>query len=219
MKGYLIALAVFLLAGAAVWQQQKIIDQQALQVEDLTKVANDSGRLAKTYRNLFGNEVSKNNLLRMDVKTVQDLRKTSELKWLEKFEGLKKNASNLESASRIDAVAEFDLTGWVDSTLFLRDPTVSITEGATNVTKYDVYIPVFSYSDKYNSITGSIKGTLDSVKIKGIIVAPIKGAVYWQRRKVLWMRIGKKNYFSEFLCENDWVHITNHEEIQVRKRR
>lgn len=191
----------------------------------LLKVANDSGRVARTYINLHGQQVSKNNVLELSLRNAQDLRNTSEFAHLAQFDNLNKKLKNLESATKIKAVAEIDKTvgvtdvnvdEWLKEnrkTLLSSDSMFTGTTGKA-----------FLYSDEFNNISGLIvHGTpIDSAIVTVKIIVPIAGVVYWQRpHKFIFKswRYGKKEYFSEFTSENKSVTITSHETIQIKKRK
>ncbi len=209
-----ILILVFIGGGITIELQRRKINSLAVEREQLIKVASDSGRIARTYLNLHGQEVSKNKALDLSLRNARELRTTSELAFLQQFDGLKKKIGNLESALRIKSVAI------VNVKLLNRDsvPSPSV-EGAQRADESNEAGRFFTYQDQYNFING-LSGS-DSTAIYAEIQVPIDGAIYWKRKHHFifesW-RYGKKEYFSELTCPNKWVTLTNHEFIRILKR-
>lgn len=160
---------------------------------------NDEKHKTESYINKFNNVVARNKIIDMSLSNLVALRNTERLKHLRQIEGLKKDLKNLESSINVD---------------------VEIDEDSIPVTT--VYIPckdslkVFNYQliDEFNTINALV---VDTPRFQ--INVPIRSAIYWQRaKKILWFRIGSKQYFIESFSPNKLVKIEEQEVIKVTKR-
>lgn len=206
--GILIAMAI---GAQCAWIiQQSRIDVLKQEKGDLIQMASDSGRLAKTYINKYGNEVSKNKILYISSRDLATLRNSHEASWLKQLDDANKKLGNIEQTIRVEMEAKFRVGGRARDTVLIYKPP--------NKTKGDtIRAKVYSYLDAYNSITVMVS---DTVQVSGILNVPLDGAVLWQRpRKFLWFRVGKKLYYSEFVTPNKFVKIKQQEILQVRKKK
>lgn len=185
----------------------------------LIKVANDSGRIARTYINLFGQEVSKNHVLDLSLRNARDMRNSQELAFLKQFEGVNKKLNNVELALKIQAGVIINLKLKNDSVPQFKWPAAINSDSTARF---------FSYGDpsskdpalKYNLINGV--SVADSTFLEGESQAPLDGAMYWHRKHHFIFKkwqFGKKEWDSELTCANPWVKLTNHEFIRVLKKR
>jgi len=205
--------------GSSIGYLYQRLGEVTVERNDALQMANDSGRVARTYINLFGNEVSKNRVIGASLFSLKSLRESDEARHLKQFAGLKKNFSNLETSIRVDAVARFRAT----LTPLPEGSTpvwAAITPGMENDAADTSLVGVginSQYVDKYNVL--NVTQWLDSTVVTGMIHVPFDGVVYWERKtKFLWFRVGKKIHYSEFTSPNPWVHISQQEVMVVRKR-
>ena len=201
----LVAILLLFVSGAANYILVKQNNTLSEERHQLVKAADDSGRIARTYINLHGIAVSKNQVLELDLKNAKDLRNTPGLSFTKEITGVKKNLSNLDETLRLDGDAKLNLT---------LTPNV-----VWNHLPPDTVTRVFPYKDKFNSL--NIKLKHDSLFVKGEISVPIKGVVYWQRKHYFIfkkLRYGRKEYFTEIYCDNPWVTIKDHELIKIQRK-
>ena len=57
----------------------------------------------------------------------------------------------------------------------------------------------------------------DTVNLKLHATVPIYSVLYWEREKILGLKIGRKNWFSDIMSTNPNVTIKAHSNIQIRK--
>lgn len=162
----------------------------------------------KHYKNRVNGleiEVAKKGASALDISSLQALSKSKDLEWLKQFEGLKSNLKNLESAVNLNAeyVAKFSTIG--------KDTTTLVN---------GIETPAFSFENKtkYMLETGIVIPSLKQVNSNLRIEVPIQSVVYWQRKKFLLLRIGKKEYFTEITSPNEDVHITQMDQVLVKKK-
>jgi hypothetical protein len=211
-KLWIAGIVLLLLVGAAatIQFQHQRIDQLTIDNEDLVQIANDSGRIARTYINLHGRLVNQNKVLKLSARSAEQLSRSEELAWVRKYDGIKKDLRNLEQATRLEATVGVSVVGPnspPDSIIYSVGRVDSSRQGQTRK---------FEYLDSYNRIR--VVSWPDSTSVTGEISVPIEGVVFWQRKRVLGLRLGRKEYLSEFSSANPWVRITRHELISVRKK-
>lgn len=201
--------------GIAIIQQRRIIMRLNIENEQLVKVASDSGRIARTYINLFGNAVSKNKVLDLTLRNARAIQ-AQELVFVKQFEGVKKNMKNLDAAFRTQSKVLLQLKLKVRDTIHITATTAADAFHAADT----VDAKTLYYQDEYNFVSGIV--TSDSAQLYAEIQVPIDGVTYWQRKHKFifknW-RIGKKEYFSELTSPNKWVHISQHEFINVGRKK
>lgn len=179
----------------------------------LIKMANDSGRVARTYINLYNEEVSHNKVLELSMRNVGALRNTPELAFVKKFAGVNKKMNNLEETIKVqaDVIARLKLS---------NHDTLAQTQNFASPQPDSIAGKSFTYGDEYNIINGLVLP--DTTQLFVDIQVPIDGVVYWQKKHHFifknW-RFGKKEYFSELSSPNKWVHISQHEFINVGRKR
>jgi hypothetical protein len=164
----------------------------------------DSSKL-EFYKNELGKEVAKASTATLDYRLLQRLSHDSELSWLRQFEGLKKSLKNLEAATSVNTrvIAEFKTT--------TKDTVVRVDS---------VDHPAFTFENKTEFITetGTVIPDLKQVITRLDISVPLKGVVYWERKRFLGLKIGKKEWKSEFTSDNPFVKITSVDQILVQRR-
>ncbi len=206
-----ILILLFIGGATTIFLQNKKINTLSAEREQLVQMASDSGRIAKTYINLHGREISRNNVQSLTLKNLRDLLANKEFADLDEFEALKKKNKNLDAIITIQADAIVKLK------MKPRDTLVVISDSSGK--KDSVLGKFFAYEDEYNQLNGLILP--DSTTINAQVEVPIKGVIYWQRNHHFifknW-RFGKKEYFSEMFSPNKWVHIAGQELIKIQKK-
>jgi len=150
------------------------------------------------YQNENGNTINQVRTLQLTLDNLERLKESERLSFLKQFANLKKDLRNLENAGSFEWLIDED-----------------------SVPSSEVFIPckdslkVFHYQlvDEFNTIDAMV---LDSPRIE--IRVPFYTSVYWQRKKVLWVRLGRKEYFMESYSPNQLVDITKQELIRVEKK-
>lgn len=188
------------------------VQELETQVPELIAIANDSARVAKTYRDENNILHSHNRVLMIER---DNARKLEEFAWI-KVEGVNKKLKNLVQTTKIDA--------GIDTTVTVRPipyhpenlvkAPIGDLGGQTIVAVWPGVDQIL-YEDEYNSVAIDSAGVNLTLKID----VPIRGVVYWERpHKFLFFKWGKKQYVSDFSSPNTLVKISNHEVIQVRKK-
>lgn len=201
-----IAAVIFLLMGSTIVflsKQNQVLKQEKGQ---LIQVAQDSGRIARTYINLHGHEVSRAKILDLTYRNFKALKENQEFAFLNQFDGLKKNKNNLEQIIKAQAevIATFK-TKTGDTTLLAVDrvgDTVRVVARSSH------------YKDEFNEV--DCLSTPDSTTHKVQADVTLKGVVLWEHPK--WWKFWKRVHYSEFTSPNPWVKIKQHEIIKVQKK-
>lgn len=151
------------------------------------------------YINKYNQEVAKVKSTEISLDNVNRLIESKEFEWLNRFETLKKKYKNLASAS-----------------------SVSVSFKGDSVIKRTIYVPcadtikLFRYyiHDEFNHIDAVV---LDTPVFQ--FKAPIYIADLWQRKKVLGLRIGRKEYFREATTPNKLITIDSLVHYTIGRRR
>lgn len=215
MKSKIIRIAgvalIFLgLVALVNWQRNQIKSLKS-RTANLVKVAERDSLSAEFYKNEYGREVARNEVINLTHADALKLLDTRHLNYLKEIEGLKRNLRNLEAAVQVKTELKFD------TKLPLLDSLVTLTNGLISDMPNTTILKTWEYSDKYNHFSGIIFP--DSISLKGKADIELFGAVHWQRKKVIGLRIGKKQYFNDFYTPNELAEIKGTEFIKVVKKK
>lgn len=141
----------------------------------------------------------------LDLKTVKKLSEDKDLQWIEQFEGIKKNLRNLETATQINTETIASMKGNITDTVVVVDST-----------EHKAFS--FDNSDKWMEVKGVVIPDLKTVDTFVKVQVPIEGVMFWKRKKVLGLRIGGKEWSSEFTSPNPYTKITNLNQILIKRR-
>lgn len=158
---------------------------------------------AQDYINKYSHQVRRTEETELTLRNARQLAGTERLSFLRELQGVKSNLKNLEAAVSLQ-------TRTAATVQAASADTIVVVKGDT------IHTHKFGYVDEFNSIRGLLIG--DTTLVNVTINTPIYGAVYWERSRILGLRIGRKNYFSEFTTPNTWVRITGAESIKIQKR-
>lgn len=205
-----VLIAILLGFGIGFNIQQKRINILKNENKDLIQVANDSGRIARTYLNKYGFEVSKNKLLQLSHRDFVKLKNSEETSFLKQIDDVKKNLKNVEQTIRIEMEAKFKIGGRSKDTLLVIKPTPNKPNGDS------IRAKTYTYNDQYNDFL--VMAANDTMGLYGTAIVPLDGVVLWERRnKWLWI-LSKRIYYSEFTTPNKFVKIKQQEILQIRKK-
>lgn len=218
---YVVLAAILIILLSIIHYQRGQIQSWKGRHSDVLEIAKRDSVSATFYKNKYGIEVATNKQLTLTARDAVKLAETQNLQFLKQIEGLKRNYANLEHTIQVQAKLMFETTlplntitlpsrafDTEDNIIFNPDTSILINSPAIERT--------FQYKDQYNFIQGRIVN--DSVSIKGSSEVPIKGAIYWNRKKFLGIGIGKKVYESAFFTPNPFAKITGTETIKIIKR-
>lgn len=151
------------------------------------------------YINAYNEQVAKVKSAEITLDNVNRLIDTKDFEWLKRFNTLKKKYQNLESASNINMSFRGD-----------------------SIIKRTIYVPcadtleLFRYhiKDEYNYIDAVV---LDTPIFE--LKAPIYIVSLWERKKILGLRIGKKEYFTEATTSNNLIRVDSIVNFSISRRR
>jgi len=154
------------------------------------------------YRNSLNEQVAKTDAVLLETKSLKKLAEDNSLKWLKEFEGVKKNLRNVEVATNLNTqtIAEFTATG--------TDTTILIDSVET---------PAFTFVNKNEWIdeSGTVIPSLKKVDTKIKVTVPIEAVLYWERKKVIGLRIGRKQYKVEVKSKNPYTTILQADQLLI----
>lgn len=182
----------------------KLIQQLKTERNQLLQFAQRDSSSLVDITNELGHQTQRAELTELSLRNAQELLNTQRLSFIKEFSAVKASLRNLETAVQVQATATADLK------LSTKDTTIVIAGDTVKTRK-------FGYLDDYNKVSGYLSGDT-TVMIAARIQVPIQGVVYWQRRKWLFLRVGRKEYYSQFTSPNSWVKIQNSEVIKVLKK-
>jgi hypothetical protein len=197
------SLTIAVLCGL-VFMEEKKIEQLHKEREQALAFANVEKSNTTFYRNKLGRETAKTEILDLSLRNARELRNNDRLSFIQQFEGINKRLNNL------DEVSQAHLQVIKDWKLPLRDTVLLNIDSTLLPSK------VFSYKDSLNLIRGTIQGKEIHPHIE--ITVPLQGVMYWQRKRILGLRIGRKKWFSEITSTNPFVKILSQETIRVSRR-
>lgn len=204
IKYLLLAIAILSLSTVALFYKWRTAEEQRAQTADFALHVNDT---ISYYKNKAGEEVAKRRALELDYSTFKTLSKSKDLEWVKEFQGLKSSLNNLQEATRINtqSIADFTTTG-------KESPPVVI-----NHVPHEAF--TFENKDEYITETGTVVPDLKLVTSHITVNVPLEGVVYWQRpHKFLFIRWGKKKYFTEFKSHNPHTKITQIESLVIKSK-
>lgn len=214
LKMYAILGGTIVLLGLALgfmWDKLQQVKTERNQAIEFNNAREDS---LVYYRNGMGQEIARNAVLDLTLRNIQRLRSDERVSWISKFDGVNKRLNNLESATRTvaQAIGIFTIPvasvpeDTLDWATWLNDSTWAGPQ----------HIRTFDNHNEWIRVRGTIT---DSVVVRVDAYVPIENVVFWQRKKVVGLRIGRKHWFSETSSSNPYVKITESTVIRVGKRK
>lgn len=163
-----------------------------VQNKELSDYATAKDTVVRYYVNKYNQQVAETETIRMSNESLKQV-KEDFADLVGKFEGVKKNLKNVENVTRLtaEAVASFEIP-----TSEPRIDTVLITQ-----------VRDFDNNEKWFRVSGRVSDTkiyLDSISVP----VPLDVITYWKRKKILFLRIGKKEYFTSATSENPHVKVS-----------
>lgn len=196
-------LLIAILAGVVVTQEKKIARLHT-EREQALAFANTEKSKTVFYINRLGRETAKTELLNLSLHNAKELVTSERMNFIKQFEGINKSLNNL------DEISQAQLLVTKDWKLPLRDSMIHTADSTV------IAVKTFAYKDSLTTITGTISGNEVQPHIE--IIVPLHGVIYWQRKKILGLRIGRKKWFSEITSSNPIVKIKSQEIIRISKR-
>lgn len=203
-----VLIIVLSIISLSVWNKYQTAVQERDQVIQFSLAQGDSIHQMSTK---LGQASARSRLQDLTVSNLRRLQHQKDLAWLKQIEGINKRMNNVEQISTTTArlMTTFS-TG-------LRDTTVSVPLDSGGVVRT---IPARAFDNKNKWI--SLKGLVmpDTLIVTPIVNVPLQSVVYWQRKRsrLLWFRIGRKEWFKQTTSENPYVTITEDKLIQVSKK-
>jgi len=203
MTKYLILIIVVLaIAGSIFFNRWLVLREQNKQI---TQYAIQKSMEVEYYKLENGQLVATKDAAILDLKTVKKLSEDKDLQWIKQFEGIKKNLRNLETATQINTETIVSMKGNITDTVVVVDST-----------EHKAFS--FDNSDKWMEVKGVVIPDLKTVDTFVKVQVPIEGVMFWKRKKVLGLRIGGKEWSSEFTSPNPYTKITNLNQILIKRR-
>lgn len=203
MTKYLILIIVVLaIAGSIFFNRWLVLREQNKQI---TQYAIQKSMEVEYYKLENGQLVATKDAAILDLKTVKKLSEDKDLQWIKQFEGIKKNLRNLETATQINTETIASMKGNITDTVVVVDST-----------EHRAFS--FDNSDKWMEVKGVVIPDLKTVDTFIKVQVPIEGVMFWKRKKVVGLRIGSKEWSSEFTSPNPYTKITTLNQILIKRR-
>lgn len=199
----IIALVILLLYcfGVTQYALKQKEDKEFAQTErdQAVAVATKQKEVTTFYINAFNEQVAKVKSAEISLDNANRLIDTEDFKWLKRFENLKKKYQNLQQAT-----------------------SVNLSFRGDSIIKRTIYVPcadtvkLFRYyiHDEFNHIDAVV---LDTPIFE--LKAPIYIVSLWERKKILGLRIGKKEYFTEATTSNNLIRVDSIVNFSISRRR
>ena len=200
----------FIGMAARIRHQAKRIDTLATERAQALLYAKTQKANATTYQNKYNRETVKTSVLDLSLYNAKELIDTERMGFISQFNGINKRLNNLVQATNTTALF---VRSWK---LPLRDTVLhSSPFGGRGVDSTIVKAQAFAYMDSLNTIRGIIYGNeiFPIVEIK----VPIQRVDYWERKKILGLRIGRKQWYSDVTSTNPFVKIIADDVIRIKK--
>lgn len=203
MTKYLILIIVVLAVAGSIFFNRWLVLRD--QVKQITQYAIQKSMEVEYYKLENGQLVATKDAAILDLKTVKKLSEDKDLQWIKQFEGIKKNLRNLETATQINTETIASMKGAVTDTVVVVDST-----------EHKAFS--FDNSDKWMEVKGVVIPDLKTVDTFIKVQVPIEGVMFWKRKKVLGLRLGRKEWSSEFTSPNPYTKITTLNQILIRRK-
>jgi hypothetical protein len=191
----------FLIFGALpyYYRQARINADRVSQVVSYALSQRDS---AIMYKNRYGQAVYQIQTQRLDQETMAKLRRDL-VDITSRFNGLNKKLNNVEQLSQVTLTAVGNLQGSVTDTVVVRD---SVSVNAFQ----------FAAQDKWFTVTGLVIPEQKKVEVTPSFTANVYAVSYWQRKRILGLRIGKKEYKSEITSDNPYLKFSDYKVVSKK---
>lgn len=162
------------------------------QNNELADYATSKDTEVKYYVNKYNQQVAETETIRMSNESLKQV-KEDFADLAEKFEGVKKNLKNVENVTRLtaEAVANFEVP--------TSEPRIDTT--------LNEMVRDFDNNEEWFRVAGRVsdnKVYLDSLHVP----VPLDVVTYWKRKKILFLRIGRKEYSTSATSENPYITVT-----------
>jgi hypothetical protein len=156
------------------------------------------------YITKIGNLAATNRNLQLTQKSMERYLQDSLFSFLQENDRLKRKLKNLERVQASQAQIDTSFILSIDSVVHINElgDTISFQS--------------YTYQDEWVDLKARAIG--DSLALKLRLSAQINSITYWQRKKFLFLRIGKKQYFTEVSSENPYLDITGVQSVVRRKK-
>lgn len=194
-KIYAIGIAIILVLCTLLASMQQKISKLKIEKDQVIKYSLIDESQIIWYKNKLNKETARADVAELSFSNAAKLLTTERLNFIKQFEGVKKNARNINTVLEVTAKSTTDVE------LVSRD---------------SLEWELFEFKDEFNNLKVVSKN--DTISITHVVEVPLQGAIFWQRKKILgFIRIGKKTYEIHMTSPNPNVHLTNLSSIKVSK--
>lgn len=211
------------------WMNEQKIQRLKSDNAELVDLSNARGDSLKTFRLANGQKATRTTVLDLSRRNANAVANDERIAWTKKFGHKPKQ---LEEAAKTDMVADATFTIQFDTIAKLRDPVIWLSNdslylqirGRTlNVTRDGLepktLCPERTFDNHYEWFRIHGRVTADTLIVDLSVPVPLECVVIWERKKILGLRIGKKEWFKETTSANPHVTITKDEITRIGKKR
>jgi hypothetical protein len=197
VKGIILLMAIASIFLFMKWREA--IDREKAVIE----YAKSKDKEIEYYRNSLDEQVAKTDAVLLETKSLRKLAEDNHLAWLHEFDCIKKNLRNVEVATKLQTETIAYLAGSLNDTTIVIDgaPTPAFT---------------FDNSNEWISETGTVIPSLKRVETIVKATVPVEVVTNWERKSILGLRIGRKQYKVQVKSKNPFTTITGADQILIR---
>lgn len=205
----LIVVALLILSGLVQRCTIKSLKEETRQSANDLKASiallNGADERAKSYQNKYGEAIAKNvvyEISNTNLRSLLDKSKKAEF------------ITHIPDATKknIEAIQTFDAS-FLDESVRLIPVTIPCPDDDSTARKVLLKAFQWEIKDDWNDISAIV---LDSPRVH--IRVPIRSVILWQRKRLLGLRIGKKEWFQEAFSPNRLVKIDSQMVVRVQKK-
>lgn len=208
LKAILISTGLVLVLGSLLALQTHRLKTVKAERDQVIDYHNSKDVLVQQLTTKLGQASVRSEVLDLTVRNLQKLQSDKDLQWLKQIEGINKRMNNVEQvvSTTAQVVGNFKI-GLRDTTIFQQDTSKILNS---------FHALAFDNHNQWISLRGYIMP--DTLLVTPRVTVPLQSVVYWEREKILGLKIGSKSWFKQTTSPNPYVTITEDKLIQVSKK-
>lgn len=210
-KIILVGIIILLLLGGGFITVSFLYKQAIDERDQAISFNNARGDSLKHFVNKAGEASVRASVSDLSAANARKMADDERLSWIRKFEAVNKRLNNIEQATRTTAVATANFR------IPLRD-TIIWKKFNLNKDSTQVLARSFDNHIEWFRIRGFVLS--DTVVTDPYVPIELQTVFLWERkRKILGIRFGRKQWFSESASTNPYVEIKKHEVIRIGRKK
>lgn len=197
--------------GAIIGIQQRALEKARTEREQAIQFSNSKSDSLEYLETKLGQASAKSDVLDLTIRNLRQLQQDKDLAWIKQIEGINKRMNNVEQivSTTARAVGTFRIG--------LKDTVINIVPVDSAAAPNSVRSLAFDNHNKWFRLKGFIMP--DTLVVTPEIYVPLQSVVYWERKRFLGLKIGRKDWFKQTTSPNPYVKITEDKLIRVSKHK